>query len=923
MQFRLFLIVLSFIFSQILLAQVSGKIIDKSTNDPIKGATLVIEGSSRGAITESDGYFRLAIDQSKPAIIKITAIGFKTATEQFTPENYITDSGFIVYMEPVTTEMEGVVVSSRSRAQGTVASLYQAQRTAVSISDGISSDMIRKTPDRSTGEVLKRVSGTTIQDNKFVIIRGLSDRYNLGLSDGSLLPSTEPNRKAFSFDIIPASMIDNIIITKAGTPDLPGDFAGGVINIITKEVPTRKFFDLSIGPGFNRVSTFKDFKSGYRSNTDFVGFDDGSRQLPKDFPSTNSIVTRQLNQEQVNHALSSLTNDFRIRSRSALPQISLQANIGDLRIFKNNHKFGYTAGITYNHTENIRPNILRQYDDYDYLDNNYIYNTNIGALLNLSYQTNNGKYSIKSLYNRVFDDNFLYREGLNLSWGSDDKFYAFDLIQKSLFKTSFKGENKLGKNLDLDYILSYNLVQNKQPDQRKVGYTRNHNTTEPFNAGLLSLNRLNNRLFGDLNEKIYNGAVNLKAPINLFNKSSIKFGGFAAIRDRADKNRLIGPIIDVSKSGYSQVLENPIETLFHSSHINSGFYNLGDVTTSNDSYTAIGNNFAGYVMIDNKITEELRLVWGGRYEYYRIDVKSPAASFNKSWTDILPSANLTYSITPKTNIRASYFRSLVRPEFREISPLYYYDFQRIANVLGNPNLERSQINNFDIKYEWFPTVGEILSAAIFYKKFKNTLETSIYKANSALEVSTKNFPSATNIGAEVEIRKRLGFLGNAFDQFEWYANFAWINSKVDLGEPLDLPNGKTITERPLTGQSPYMINTSLGYRTPDNKLSANIYYNRIGQRIDLVGGQSYGMVYEEPRNLLDGQLAYIMTRRSELKLNVKDILNAPVRFYFDQNSNNKFDGSSFVNGVNKQDKDWILADYRSGTTFSLTYTYKL
>jgi outer membrane receptor protein involved in Fe transport len=925
MQYRYLLIILLTLLTNSLIAQnrLTGKVLNNS-GEPVVGATLQIEGTNRGAISEADGSFSISTDPKVASfVIKVSAMGFKQQNVTVNPQTQSFEQGLSIVLQSSATEMESVTVSARSRTVGSVASLYQAQRTAASISDGISAEVIRKAPDRNTGEVLKRISGTTIQDNKFVIIRGLSDRYNLGLSDGSLLPSTEPNRKAFSFDIIPSSMIDNITVTKSGTPDLPGDFAGGVINITTKEVPTRKFFDVSLGAGYNTVSTFKDYKSGYRSSTDFLGFDNGARQLPSDFPTTGFIINN-MTQAQANTALASLNNDFEIRNRKALPLVNFSINGGDLRIFENGSKLGYTAGITYNHSEYIKPNQLRQYDDYNYVDNTYNYNTNLGALVNLAYQNKGGKYSLKNIYNRIFDDNLLQRQGIDIARTSDIQFNAFDLVQKSLFKSTFKGENRLAEGLDLDYLASFNLITNNRPDQRKIGYSKSLGSETPFSADLITLNRANNRLFGDLNEKIYNGSFNLKKEIDLFEATNIKVGGFAAIRNRDDENRLIGPRINVAgNSDYANILRRPLETLFAPELLSNSAYSLEDLTQANDSYTGKANNYAGYLMFDNKFTEKLRAVWGARYEYYRIDVTSPAMKFDKTWTDILPSANLTYALNPKNNIRASYFRSLARPEFREIAPFYYYDFEIGANLLGNPNLERSQINNFDLKYEWFPASGEIVSASLFYKKFKNTIESSIYKVNSALEVTTANFPSAEILGVEVELRKRLNFISESLKNLEFYTNIAIIESKVKYDQPLQLPRGNSVTERELTGQSPYMINGSLSYKTNDSKFSATVLFNRIGQRINMVGGNQYGMVYEQPRNILDGQLSYSISKHSDLRLNARDILNAPFRFYFDQNNNGKYDGSSFEGNINRQDKDWLLQEYRPGTNISVTYTYKL
>ncbi len=212
---------------------------------------------------------------------------------------------------------------------------------------------------------------------------------------------------------------------------------------------------------------------------------------------------------------------------------------------------------------------------------------------------------------------------------------------------------------------------------------------------------------------------------------------------------------------------------------------------------------------------------------------------------------------------------------------------------------------------------------MFYKKFKNTIESSIYKVNSALEVTTANFPSAEILGVEVELRKRLNFISESLKNLEFYTNIAIIESKVKYDQPLQLPRGNSVTERELTGQSPYMINGSLSYKTNDSKFSATVLFNRIGQRINMVGGNQYGMVYEQPRNILDGQLSYSISKHSDLRLNARDILNAPFRFYFDQNNNGKYDGSSFEGNINRQDKDWLLQEYRPGTNISVTYTYKL
>jgi len=920
-----YMLLVTLFFSVQAMAQgkIAGKITDEKTGEPIIGATIVVKGTTDGTSTDVDGQFNVKA-QEGTYTIEVKYIGYQGKE---VGDIHVTGTGTttvnVAIKEAKSTELKEVVVRSSIKKEN-INALYTVQKNSATISDGISADVIKKSPDRSTGEVLKRVSGTTIQDNKFVIVRGLSDRYNVALVDNAILPSTEPNRKAFSFDIIPSAMIDNIIITKAATPDLPGDFAGGAINILTKETPDQNFNTLSVGFNYNTQSTGQNFKSGYRTGTDFLGFDNGSRQLPSSFPSVKNIQSGNVSGQDGITAMQSLNNNYKISEHSALPGINLQGALGRVYHLSNNRKFGVTAAVTYNHTETIKKDLQRLYDNYDYTDNVYTYSTNLGALVNLGYYYGKNKITLKTLYNRIFDDNFLYREGINYSSTSDTRYYAYDLIQKSLFKTTLEGEHQVGSGQSkVNWILSYNLVTNNQPDQRKVSYSRALGTTADFSADNTSLGKANNRLFSDLNENILNAGVNYSLPVDLFEKSTIKVGLFGQSRTRDFSNRYIGMKVDPLSPDGDAVRTRPIETLYGNDVISNGTYMLDDLTGDGDKYDATATTAAAYAMSDNKLTDKVRIVWGVRVESYNLKLNSGNVHVNNTWTDALPSFNFTYSLSEKSNLRASYFRSVARPELREVAPIGYYDYDLSATVTGKADLVRSQVDNIDLRYEIFPGSGEILSASVFYKHFNKTLENNVYGQNSSYDINPTNYDGARNVGVEMEIRKNLGFIANNkfFKGLSLYANLAYIDSKVTLGETKYI-QGKEITDRPLTGQSPYVINTSIAYTTEDGKFSANILYNRIGQRIFLVGGERLGNVYERPRDLLDFQASYSLSKKSELRLNVKDILSSPVFFYFDQNNNGKFDGVNYQNGQLDPFSDWKLQAYKPGSTFSLTYIWK-
>lgn len=912
--------------------KVTGKVTDQKSGEALIGVTVIVQGTSTGAVTDVEGRYTLNLAPGTYTL-EFKYMGYQTkAVSEVVVKQGAPTQLPVIMDEPKSKELQEVVIRG-SFKQETINALYTAQKNNVAVSDGISADVIKKSPDRSTGEVLKRVSGTTIQDNKFVIVRGLSDRYNTALVDNGVLPSTEPNRKAFSFDIIPANMIDNIIITKSATPDLPGDFAGGVINVQTKEIPDQHFFDIAVGSSYNTASTFKSFKSGYKSSTDFLGFD-GGRQLPTSFPATSAIANNQLTVTEQRNAMKSLNNDYSIKDKKGLPGINLQATLGNHWSTKKDASVGMIAAITYSHTESVLRDVVRRYDNFDYKDNAYKYSTNLGGVLNFGYSAGKSKIVWKNLYNRIFDDNFLFREGDNLGSNKYINYYAYDLIQKSLFKTAVEGEHQVGKGQSkINWLLSFNKVTNNQPDQRKVSYGKNlGDETAVLTADIGTVGKANNRLFSDLDENIYIASANYSHPFRfLNNKSSFKIGGLFQRRSRDFHARYIGLKLDALKDGSEAVSQRPITTLYANDVIENGFYTLDDITSTVDEYRATTNTGAGYLQLDNRLSDKFRLVWGIRVESFGLKLNSPIVGptikVDKDWLDVLPSANLTYSLNKSSNLRASYYRTIARPELRELAPLSYYDYEMSSLINGNANLVRSQIDNADIRYELFPNAGEIFSGSVFYKHFKNPIESKVTSSGlSQYDVTPVNYNSAYNIGAEVELRKKLGFLAeNSFlNNTTFYANLAYIKSVVDDNT---IVNAK---DRPLSGQSNYVINTSLSYALPGDKVSFNLLYNRIGQRLYLVGegggadgSGKLGNIYESPRNLLDFQANMNISKRSSFRLNIKDLLNAKYRFYYDQNGNNKFDNPVYKRGSISSGEDYLLQQYRPGTTFSLTYSFHL
>ncbi|MBE7176172.1 MAG: TonB-dependent receptor [Mucilaginibacter polytrichastri] len=918
--------------------KITGRVTDKKSGQTVIGATVKIDRSAAAAATDVEGRYTLNNIAAGKYTLLVSYVGYQPKSIS----DIEVKAGQVVQLDVVMEEagsqqLQEVVIRTSFRKE-TVNALYAQQKNSAAISDGISADIIRKSPDKNTSEVLKRVSGTTIQDNKFVIIRGLSDRYNTSLLDNSPLPSTEPNRKAFSFDIVPSNLIENIVINKTATPDLPGDFAGGAVQILTRDIPDRNFTSVQIGAGYNSQTTFKDFRFGPRGGLDYLGFDDGGRALPGgNMPATRAGL-EQLTGQQNLAAQLEFNNGFRPQIAKALPNSNLQFITGLTHTLKNNNTLGGIFSLTYRNTQNTVQDLQRKYYQFDYIDDQYKFSTNVGAMANFGYKYGNGKIVFKNLYNRVFDDMSTFRRGANTSTSRYVNFYAFDLLEKGLYNGSLEGENSFGdRGAKLKWAASYGNIINNQPDQRKMQYSKDlsqqDNPNEPLRADVIgsSVGKENARFYGDLKENIYSANASYTMPFDLFQrKSNLKFGGFAQYRDRDFSARFLGSILRNSNSVATNdsIGRLPLGQLFNRDLVSRNVYNLLEITQPSDTYTANALTTSGFAMLDNKLTDKLRLVWGLRVENFTQKLNSSTGQnplrIDKTYLDLLPSANLTYSVTERANFRASYARTVARPEFRELAPFAYYDYELSALSVGDQTLVRTQIDNADLRYEFYPSAGQIISVSAFYKYFNKPIEPTIFDTNSSLERSFRNASYARNYGVEFEVRKSLGFINEWAEALQVYTNFAYIKSNVSFTyrEP---STGQTISsaDRPLTGQSPYVVNSGLSYNHPDNKYGFNVLYNRIGRRINAVGGVFFPTIWENPRNQIDFQANYrFLKNKAEIRMNISDVLNQSYIFYQDWNNDKKYSPDKIVQtSLGYPLGDETIARYKNGRTVSLTFSY--
>lgn len=907
------------LFSLAQTVRLNGKVIN-SKNEAVSNATITITGvQGRAASADIEGRFILQLEIGKKYTITVSGAGYSAKTLDDIEVKTGEDNSITITLE-AKGNLEEVVVKSSVRKE-TTGAVLNLQKNNTALSSVISADFIRRTPDKNTGEVLKRVSGASIQDNKFVVIRGLADRYNAALINNAQLPSSEPDKKAFSFDVIPSVLIDNIIINKTATPDLTAEFAGGLVLIQTKDVPGKDVLSVGFSLGYNTQSTFKDFYSNERGSTDFLGFDN-QRSLPGAFPKRDAYnaLGKQSNGEQLQGDFSRLLKSdvYKQVQSTARPIQSYNITYGIGRKLKNGGSFGLISGITYRNSQLVY-DVKRQVNDFtgtierQFFDKQHRYATSLGALVNLSYSYKKTKIAFKNLFNQNFEDNYYLRSGTNEIDDLEVNFRSSFLNQRSLYTGQLELDQQLTKSgikLKLNGNFAYNWKS--QPDLRTSSYARNVGSTDPFRL----IQDETSRFFSDLKDFGYGGGGSLIVPFAIKDeKQSFKAGGSTLIRIRDFKSRIFRYR---QAGGPNNLTALPFDQVFQPQNISENGFILSDETSNEDKYFGVSIVNAGYAMFDNKFGEKVRLVWGVRAENFqqflttvRSDLKRVIVNTEK-W-DFLPSINFSYSINKQHVIRLAGYQTVARPEFREIAPFSFFDFEQNYSVSGDTSLKRSLILNLDARYEWYPKAGEGISIGIFYKDFTNPIELRALAAGSVRRYQFQNAKDAKTFGVELEIRKGLSFMGTAFENMSLFSNLTYIKSDVSLSGQ-GASGTATNFSRPLQGQSPYLINAGLQYTGKSGKLNASLLYNRIGQRLTLVGGKDQLIydIYERPRDQVDFQLAYkVMNKRGEFRLTVADILNQ--QYYFYENIDDK---KAFKNNT---DRLWY--SYKPGTTVSIGFTY--
>jgi TonB-dependent receptor len=787
------------------------------------------------------------------------------------------------------------------------------------------------------------VTGASTVDGKYIYIRGLGERYTSTQLNGAEVPSADPNRRAVQLDIFPASFLENLVTTKTFTPDKPGDYTGGSVNITTKSFPDKFSLQVSTSTAWNSQTTgSSDFLTYAGGGSDWLGYDDGTRAIPDELadpsvkiPNIGEAFTDEAKAMELDRLSKSFNSTMAPMRTSAPINQGYSLSLGNQsNVF--GQPLGYLASFTYSrkytlYTNGIsgRYNLTGKIDEVNELSNDYLLSDQKGSdevlwggLANMTYKLGaQHEVGFNFIYNRAAENTARYLAGSfprDLTGNAVYETRNLQYTERELQTYQLRGKHHFDQlgGLKVEWLASMASNTQDEPDVRYFSdnYTiRDRNgVTDTIYAIRPSIYPIPARYYRNLTEDNMTFGVDMEMPFQQWNglASKVKFGGSALGKDRSFRERRFDFAQDrLTYTGNAETFFNEENVGILESQSGNGFYRFGnyviDATTPASNYNGVQDIYAGYFMVDLPITKDLRLITGARAETTQIDVSSQDTTKlpgSMDEMDVLPSVNLLYNVGENMNLRAAFGKTLARPTFRELAPYASFSFVNDFIFIGNPDLERTLVDNYDLRWEWFMRAGEIFAASGFYKSFTNPIERVFINING--EVQYQNVAEARVYGIELEFRKRLDQVSDLLDNFFVGANYTWTKSVVDLSAD-ELAIIRSVdpgasTSRELQGQSPYLLNLNLAYQNPEIGTSVSLYYNVFGERISAVTLGGTPDVYELPRDMVDLIVTQKLFWGVSLKFAARNLLNDPVEHV------HHFKGVNYYNSRYELGRDYSL-----------------
>lgn len=909
--------------------RIAGKTMDAKSAMGLSNVQVAIPELGVMTLTDLEGRFFLNNLPAGRHEVRVSILGYapKAITQVIVRADQTT--ALDVSLEQTAIEVEAITVTAQMEA-GTAASLLDEQKNAIAVTEAIGAQEISKSPDSDAAEVATRVSGVTVSEGRYVYIRGLGERYSQTSINGSPLPSPEPEKEVVPLDLFPAEFLQKLSTQKTYTPDRPGEFSGGSVDITNKEFPDRFTLKLQMGTTVNTMSQFQDNFLNYRgSTTDWTGRDDGARSIPALIQQNGYGLKGDRLPKDDPAAIEAAGRSFAVR----LPQfdpgvqdtpwnLDLSGSIGDrASLFGND--FGYFIAATYSQNYRVSDEETElkwpstafdpQFAERSQPNVNYGFLRGTrriawGGVANFSYLFNpSNQLSLQTIYNRNSDDESRDLIGSNREdLGAEVYGQRLRWQERDLLFGQLSGKHELiGLDSRLEWRASAARAHRDEPALRETVYSRPIGSDGDVPFYLDNNTGESGRYFyTELTDADYSGGLDWSWNFGAWeNPATLKIGAAGRQRDRDFAARRYRWNFRSGITSLDSVIA--LGNIVGTSPTNDTQLQLTDIVENGDQYRADEQTYATYGMVDFPLGLRFSLVAGARVEWYDLRLTSPVQEQLETLSsldevNVLPSLSLTYRLNESMNLRLAASQTVDRPEFRELAPFQFTEASSLRQLRGNPNLQVADITNLDAKWEWFPAPGEVLSFGAFYKYLEKPIEQVFFAAASSL-YSYQNAKDGYLYGAEIALRKRLDF-SSFWSHFTLGSGLSVITSEVEVVSGGGfVPTNLT---RPLQGQSPWTVNVNLNWLSTGGRTELGAYWGVFGERISAAGGSGVPDIYEQPRNVVD--LTWRQGLRSNLSMKVKvtNLFNAP------------YEWTQEANGIQRMQRR-----YETGQTLSVVLSY--
>jgi outer membrane receptor protein involved in Fe transport len=878
------LLVANFAAAQGQTGRIVGRVLDAHSGQGLSNAQIQVDSSRIGTISGVDGRFTIVGAPGRTVTLRVRLIGYaaKEVTGVMVPAGASIEQN--VTLDQATVRLAASVVTAQAE-RGSVMETLNVQKTAIGIVNAVTVEQISRSPDGDAAQAAQRVSGVTVQRGGNIFVRGLGERYTTTQLNGTRVPSPEPEKRTVPLDLFPSSLLETITTSKTFTPDQQGDFSGAQVEIKTREFPAIRQYSASLTMGYNQGATGSQVLSPFSAGGERWASVGAKRDLPTAIRELGNFQGINLTAADENFLINKFRNSWTPNTRSAAPNFSSSLSVGGNDAVLG-QRIGYLLSGTYSRSTDLRDGQVRAQanrgdtpgstvEENRFEGETGTFGVAWGGLANFSTLiAGHSRLMLNNTYSRTADNEARREVGNFENESIDARIDRQQYVERSVRSNQVGAEHQFGEAHKLDWALTLSGVTRDEPDRTEFVYViepdgtlRWHNSS---NAGAV-------RTFSALSEDSREGRLNYQ-----FNFSGagrhhfLKVGGLRRDAERDADTRAYA--INAFTLG-NGVRELSPEEIFDGRITGPGDDVLSIIPLAQGgSYQADDELSAGYLMTEVSLTDRLRLITGARYEIDRLQVDArstlgdPVTTRNE-WKDLLPSVALNFSPTDATNLRLSASRTLARPEYRELVPIKSRDVLNGDDLEGNPDLQRTLIDNVDLRWEWYPASGEVFSIGLFAKRFAKPIE-RVYRAAGASSrfIGFVNAESAENYGVELEVRKSLANFGRLLESFTIFSNLTMMQSEIDLGAN---QAAATNPKRRMVGQAPYVFNVGLGYASMSGETSATLLFNRVGDRIEAAGDLPLPDVVQQPRNVMDFSLRTQILSSVSLRFDAKNVLDEP------------------------------------------------